>query len=95
MFTGFNGPTKAKKNMPTTESETQRGRFHFRVTVYADGTPWIMTDPLHAGDRLNILGDAGFIGFDLRAGTTGQEAEQVARFLNEHVEYITCTLFAA
>jgi hypothetical protein len=74
------------------ESETQRGRFRFRVTAYADGTPWIMTDPLYASDRLKILGKTGFIGFDLKAGTTGEEAEKVARFLNEHMEYITCTL---
>ena len=74
-----------------TDSETQRGRYHFRVTAYADGIPWIMTDPLYQGDRLKFLGQHGFIGFDLKAGTTGERAEQIAEFLNKHIEYLTFT----
>jgi hypothetical protein len=75
----------------STDSETQRGRHQFRVTNYADRTPWIMTDPLEQGDVLKVLRN-GFIGFDLRPGTTQAQAEQIAQFLNDHIEYITCTL---
>lgn len=49
-----------------------------------------MTDPLYDTDKLTILGPHGFIGFDLKRGTTYQEAEQTARFLNERITFITC-----
>ena len=39
--------------------DTQRGRFSFRVAEFADGTPWIMTDPLYSEDRLAALGRGG------------------------------------
>jgi hypothetical protein len=68
----------------------ERGRYSFRVAEYADGQPWIMTDPLYDTDKLTILGPHGFIGFDLKRGTTYQEAEQTARFLNERITFITC-----
>jgi hypothetical protein len=78
--------------MSNTQSETQRGRFRFRVAEYADGTPWIMTDPLWPQDRLKALGQ-GFVGFDLKPGTSHEQAQQVTQFMNEHIEYITATLF--
>lgn len=71
---------------------TDRGHFSFRVAVYGDGTPWIMTDPLTESDRIKALGRNGFIGFDLKPGTSHEEAQRIAQYLNEHVEFITCTL---
>lgn len=70
---------------------TDRGKFLFRVAEYSGGVPWIMTDPFHTKDRLPIL-KGGFIGFDLKPGTTIEQAEQVARYLNDHIESITTTL---
>ena len=77
--------------MSSSLNDTQRGRFRFRVAEYADGTPWIMTDPLWPQDRLKILGQ-GFVGFDLKPGTSYEQAEKIAHFMNEHIEYITATL---
>jgi hypothetical protein len=70
--------------------DTQRGRYQFRLTNYSDRTPWIMTDPLEEKDRLKVFGN-GFIGFDLKPGTTQEEAHRIALFLGEHIGYITFT----
>ncbi len=51
-----------------------------------------MTDPQWPEDRLKVLGQ-GFVGFDLKPGTSYEQAQQVARFMNDHIEYITVTLF--
>lgn len=71
-------------------ADTQRGRYQFRVSGYADGTPWIMTDPLEKKDCLPILGH-GFIGFDLKPGTSAEEAHRIAQFLDDNIEFITFT----
>lgn len=73
-------------------ANTERGHYSFRVAEYADGTPWIMTDPLWETDRLKILGKHGFIGFDLKQGTTYEQARQVAEYLDNHIDSITCTV---
>jgi hypothetical protein len=70
----------------------ERGRYQFRVAEFHDGEPWIMTDPMKTEDRLSALGKNGFIGFDLKPGTTYKEAEKIAEYLNEHIASITCTL---
>ncbi len=76
-----------------TNVTTDRAQFVFKVTEYGDEehTPWIMTEPRTA--NLKILGKGGFIGFDLRPGTTFEQARQVAEYLDRHIECITCTLF--
>jgi hypothetical protein len=71
-------------------ADTERGRYQFRVTNYPDKTPWIMTDPLEKKDCLRVLGN-GFIHFDLKPGTTQEEAERIAGFLEDHIEYIAYT----
>jgi hypothetical protein len=73
-------------------SGTERGQYSFRVADYEDGTPWIMTDPLRASDRLPALGKHGFIGFELKPGTTHEQSGQIAEYLDENIRYITCTL---
>ncbi len=72
-------------------NDTERGHYSFRVAEYGDETPWIMTDPLRESDRLKILGDTGFIGFDLKAGTTYEQARQIAEYLKAHIDSIICT----
>jgi hypothetical protein len=51
-----------------------------------------MTDTYWSEDRLKRLGK-DFIGFDLKPGSTMKQAEEIAAYLNNHVEHITCTLF--
>jgi len=51
-----------------------------------------MTDPVHEEDRLDVLGPHGFIGFDLKPGTSYEDAQRIARYLDEHIEFIVCTL---
>ena len=78
-----------------TTATNERGRFRFRVSEYSGrhGTPWIMTDPLESKDRLKVLGESGFIGFDLKPRTTIEQARKIAEYLNEHINSISCTLF--
>ena len=71
---------------------TDRAQFVFKATQYGDEdhTAWIVTEPRR--DGLKILGKNGFIGFDLRPGTTFEQARQIAEYLNHHIDSITCTL---
>jgi hypothetical protein len=50
-----------------------------------------MTDPLRASDRLQVLGKNGFIGFDLKPGTTHEQARQIAEYLDDNIDFITFT----
>lgn len=77
-----------------TEATTDSAQVVFKATQYGDKehTPWIVTEPRM--ERLKILGNAGFIGFDLRPGTTFEKARQIAEYLNEHIAAINCTLFS-
>lgn len=69
--------------------KTERGRYQFRRAEHVDGTPWIMTNPLKENDQLNSLGPTGFIGFDLKPGTSYEEAQRIAEYLERHIEMIT------
>ena len=73
-----------------TESNTDRAQYVFAVKEFGDGTPWIMLE--RSGKGLAILGD-GFIGFDLKEGTSLREAEKIAQFLRENVRDISYTEF--
>jgi hypothetical protein len=69
---------------------TTRARFRFVVKGYPDGSPWITFEPqdgqLH-GEGL----PSGIFGFDLRKGTTGKQAEEIANFLDENISQFTFT----
>jgi hypothetical protein len=70
---------------------TQRARFDFKARRLPSGDHWIVLEPLD-GD-LNVLNGC-FLGFDLSEGTTANQAEEVAAFLNENilsVSYTTAT----
>ena len=71
------------------KSKTDRADYHFKVAEYREGTPWIMFELRRAPD-LPCVGD-GFLGFDLKAGTTYDEARSIARFLNDNVTVVTHT----
>ena len=70
---------------------TERGRFSFRVSEYESGQPWITTDPLNDSDVLKTLGPQGFVGFDLKPGTSYEEAQRIAKYLDQQIEFITIT----
>jgi hypothetical protein len=74
-----------------TSSKTERAQYRFTVKEYAAGTPWIMFELLRSPD-LPVLGD-GFLGMDLRPGTSYEEAKTVASFLDERIECVAATTF--
>jgi hypothetical protein len=67
---------------------TDRADYKFTVKEYGDGTPWLMLEPM-TGD-LPVLG-GGHLGLDLESGVTIQDAQEVARFLNERVRAVHFT----
>jgi hypothetical protein len=66
---------------------TERGDFKFTVKESSDGTPWIAAEP---SEKL-LAAIPGQLGFELKAGTSYEEAKSVAAFLNTHVAAITHT----
>ena len=67
---------------------TERARYVFKVKTFADGKPWIYLEPLK--DQISILRD-GFLGFDLPAGTTLEQAEKTVQFLDDNLTLLTYT----
>jgi len=66
--------------------EPQRGQYRYTVKETADGRPWIAGEP--AGDTIKIVGAKGEdlnIGFTLQPGTTYQQAQDVAKYLNKWI----------
>jgi hypothetical protein len=76
-------------------TETHRAGYKLTVKESANGRPWLMFEPLRAVvPILRINGKSeGFLGFEVSEGTTYVQAWEIARYLNEHVEQVTCTVF--
>lgn len=72
-----------------TDSTTDRAEYYFKVSEYADGTPWIYFE-LRRPPNLPMVSN-GFLGMDLPAGTSYKEAEKIADFLNENIKCVTAT----
>ena len=68
---------------------TKRATPHFRVGEFADGQPFIVLEAV-SGDELNLFRNKS-IGFDLRRGTTYEEAQAVARHLQDWITHISET----
>ena len=69
--------------MPTTE------RRDYVFTPQEElGEIWISLEPY--GDDLEILKD-GFLGFDLPEGTTVEEGQEIAQYLNEKIRRVSYT----
>jgi hypothetical protein len=68
---------------------TRRVTAQFRVGEFADGQPFIVLEPLD-GDELNLFRNKS-IGFDLRRGTTYEEAQEIVRFLQDRITHISET----
>lgn len=56
-----------------------------------DATAWVMCEPRTR--ELSIVGDNGFLGINLKPGTTLQEATEIVRFLKNHVVGLSYTKF--
>ncbi len=74
-----------------TRSTTQRARYVFAVKEFGDGTPWIVLE--RSGKGLDVL-ENGVFGFELKEGTSLQEAETLARLIDRSVTNVSYTSFA-
>jgi hypothetical protein len=72
-----------------TTSRTVHGDYLFKVSEYADGTPWISLEPQHSQDEFKSM----LIGFDLAPKTDLRKAEAVARYLNDNLGRLAVTFF--
>ena len=72
-------------------TNTVRASYVFTVKEFADGTPWIMAEPLKK-NTIKFNGD-GFLGFDLPKDIGMGKANEIAKFLNDNLEGISLTTF--
>lgn len=73
------------------QAATQRAEYRFTIITRGDGVPWIHLDPAR-NPGLAILED-GMLGFNLPEGTSEERAQEIARFLNEHLVEVIHTRF--
>jgi hypothetical protein len=73
-----------------TQARSEHGRYLFKVSEYGDGSCWISTEPR---DRDIPALKHALLGFQLRPGTTIKQAEEIAKFMNEHTTEVSLTLF--
>ena len=70
------------------DRNTERARFGFRVLQAGENnTPWITMDPIEG----NLDAVDGFLGFELVSGTSYEKAKEIAKYMSDHIEFITCT----
>ena len=67
---------------------TQRAKFSFTPSRYPSGEYWIVLEAFH--EDLDVL-NAGYLGFDLPEGTTANQAEEIAAYLNENIRAVSYT----
>jgi len=78
------------------ESETHKARYMFKGKEGMNRDAWIAFEPWDKD--LPMLQESGgkhnaFLGFDLKEGTTYEQAREVAQYLNDHVAEVKCTVF--
>ena len=73
-----------------TKAKTDYSTFTITVKEDGEGNPWIMCEPDQPG--LPAIGD-GFLGLRLRDGIEIREAEEIAEYLNDHIEGVSHTQF--
>ncbi|QPN47336.1 hypothetical protein I5S86_10790 [Priestia aryabhattai] len=67
---------------------TVRARTHFTVKEHDGGKePWICIEYLTAEDGM----PQDTFGFDLPVGTTYEQAKEIARYMNDHIEQFSVT----
>lgn len=74
----------------STKAKTETADFVFAVKEHGDGTPWIMLEARREG--LSAIKN-GFLGLRLLPGTDIVRAQEIAEFLNDNIESVSCTQF--
>lgn len=69
---------------------THRTEYRFTVKEFESGTPWLMLEPMRGPDL--PLPKNAFLGLDLKEGTTLEEAQEIARYLNRQVRSVSMTV---
>jgi hypothetical protein len=82
-------PAKFKSARYWGHHPTQCADFIFVVKEYHDGRPWIAFEPGSQG----LTSIKGSLGFDLKDGTTLEQAHEVARLLRQHIKALTQHVF--
>ena len=67
---------------------TQRAKFYFKPSRYPSGEYWIVLEAFHEDPDLL---SKGYLGFDLPEGTTVNQAEEIAAYLNENIRAVSYT----
>lgn len=70
---------------------TKRAIPRFRVAEHAEGDPWIVIEQ-SGGEDLSLL--KNMIGFNLRPGTTLEEANTISKYLNLNIQKISETVLS-
>lgn len=67
---------------------TERARYTFTVKEHGDGTPFVMLES--DWENLRLL-ERGFLSFDLPEGTSYEQAQEIAGFMNRHLHSLAYT----
>ena len=85
-------PAGVAKEAPLNdEAKAERAESYFKACEHGDGTPWIVCSP-QGKTKIGVLND-GFIGFELRPGTSLQEAGKLAELLRGKITDVSVTTF--
>ena len=74
----------------STKADTEHKRYYFKASEYADGSPFIGTEPKNG--ELTLLKDHS-LGFGLMEGISYEGAQEIAVFLNKNIKSIAITSF--
>jgi hypothetical protein len=72
---------------------TVRSKVSFAVKQYPSGNLFIVFAPVSHGLNGEGLPERGLWGFDLPEGTSGPQADEIARFLDENITAFTFTRY--
>jgi hypothetical protein len=78
------GEIPMTKKTPTTE----KAEYVFVIKESGTGTPWIMCESYHG--ELSIL-EKGYLSLRLNPGTSYEQAQEIARFLNDKIACLSFT----
>jgi len=70
--------------------KSEHQSYHFKVGEYSDGTPYITTEPKQG--EIKAL-ENKLLSFALAKGTTFEQAQEIAKYLNKNISTISVTTF--
>jgi hypothetical protein len=65
----------------------ERAEFTFTVKEFVSGTPWILAEQISGPEILERC----MLGFDLAAGTTLEQAHEIAAYMRRHISGLHIT----